>query len=139
MKRALILTAALLALPSAADEARLADLGPEAVAGMIDATSFRNSIGPRRQDGLRTFADYGFTEVEVVDRTVELYEPDRSWMFGITVLQASDDRLVVCVLDKALGGPTYDAQKAVAFERGNGGLLVARDDDVVDAGCPARP
>jgi hypothetical protein len=130
--RALIVVAGLLALPPAA----VADLQPTAVAGMIDVMSFPNSIGPRREEGLKTFADYGFTTVELVDRTVELYEDDRSWMFGITVLDASDSRLVLCRLDKALGGPTYHSQDAMAFQPGEGGLLVATEGKIEDPACP---
>ena len=133
--RALIVVASLLALPPAAASG-LVDLEPTAVAQMIDVTSFPNSIGPRREDGLKTFVDYGFTTVELVDRTVELYQDDRSWMFGITVLDASDSRLVLCVLDKALGGPTYHTQDARAFQVGEGGLLVATGGRIEDSACP---
>jgi hypothetical protein len=133
--RAVIVVASLLALSPAAASG-LADLEPAAVAGMIDVTSFPNSIGPRREDGLKTFADYGFTDIELVDGTVELYEGDRSWMFGITVLKASDGQLVLCVLDKALAGPTYHTQDATAFQAGEGGLLVAIGEKIEDPACP---
>ena len=135
--RALIVVAGLLALPLPAGAAPgLADLEPTEVAGMIDVTSFPNSIESRRDEGLTTFADYGFTDIELVDRTVELYEDDRSWMFGITVLDASDDQLVLCVLDTALGGPTYHTQDAMAFWPGDGGLLVATGQEIEDPACP---
>lgn len=137
MMRAPILAAALLlALPAAAPAAGLGDLDPVEIAAMIDATSFPNSIGPRRQDSLKTFADYGFTTVEQVDRTVELYQADRSWMFAITLLEAADDRLLICVLDRGLGGPTYHTQNALVFEPGEGGLLVATGDEREDPDCP---
>jgi hypothetical protein len=132
---ALIAAASLFALPSAAAPG-LADPQPVAVAGKIDVTSFPNSIEPRGQEGLRTFADYGFSEIVLVDRTVELYEPDRSWMFGITVLGASPDRLLLCVLDMALGGPTYHAQAALEFRAGDDGLLVATGGTIDDPACP---
>ena len=134
MMRAVIVASLLALSPAAASG--LADLEPAAVAGMIDVTSFPNSIGPRREDGLKTFADYGFTDIELVDGTVELYEDDRSWMFGITVLKASDGQLVLCVLDKALAGPTYHTQDATAFQAGEGGLLVAIGEKIEDPACP---
>lgn len=136
----LIGAAVLAALPSAAEEAKsLAALSPEDVAAMIDATSFPNSIEPREKEGLRTFAEYGFTGIRVVDERVELYEDDGSWMFAITVLERRDDRLVLCILDKALGGPTYDAQAVLAFAAGDDGLLISTGEDMADDRCPERP
>ena len=131
----MIVAASLLALPSIA-ASDLAELEPTAVAGMIDVTSFPNSIESSRDEGYRTFADYGFTDIELVDRTVELYEDDRSWMFGITVLGGSDDQVVLCVLDTALGGPTYHTQDAIAFQVGEGGFLVATGGTIEDPACP---
>jgi hypothetical protein len=127
------------ALPTAAPASGLADLDPAAVAAMIDVTSFPNSIESREDEGLRTFVDYGFTKVEVVNGQVRLYEDDGSWMFALTVLERRDDRLVLCMLDKALGGPTYDAQVVLAFASGDGGLLVATGEDSADDRCPERP
>ena len=115
----------------------LADLSPLDIAALIDVTSFRTSI--ESQEGIRTFGDYGFTQVDLVDGRAELYVNDRSWIFAITVLEASDDTAVLCVLDKALGGPSYDAQSAIAFARDEDGMLVASDEDVQDPDCPGRP
>lgn len=139
--RALIALASLLAVPAVADEALppLSILSPVAIAELVDVTSFPNSIGPRRQDGLRTFKDYGFTDVRLVDETVELYEADGSWMFAITVLLSEDNRAVLCILDRALGGPTYNAQKPVAFVPGEERLLVATDEAIESPDCPAFP
>ena len=136
----LVGAAVLVALPSAADEARgLAALSSETIAAMIDVTSFPNSIEPREAEGLRTFAAYGFTGIKVVDDRVELYEDDGSWVFAITVLERRDDQLVLCILDKALGGPTYDAQGVLAFTAGDGGLLVSTGEDLANDRCPERP
>jgi hypothetical protein len=112
---------------------------PEAIAQMVDVRSFPSSIGPRLQDDLKTFADYGFTDVTVVDKSVELYEPDRSWVFVVTVLEADIDRVVLCILDRALGGPTYNAQKPLVFVLGDGGLLAATDELVENPACPTFP
>lgn len=132
-----LVAAALLALASAsAEAASLAELSPVEIAGLIDATSFPNSIGPRREDGLRTYADYGFTIVEVVDKTVELYQEDRSWMVAVTVLSTEGERAVLCILDRALGGQTYHTQDAMRFELRDDGMLVATSETIVDAACP---
>lgn len=132
--RALLVALSLLAVPPVA-AAGVAELNPVAIAGMIDLTSFPNSTGPRREDGLRTFADYGFTEVTVVDGTAELREADGSWMFAVTVLSGDGDRAVICVVDRALGGPSYHTQDPVMFELRDG-MLVANGEAVVDPGCP---
>jgi hypothetical protein len=134
--RGLILGAALLALPFSAAAASLAELSPAEVAALIDATSFPNSIGPRREDGLKTYADYGFTTVEVVDKTAELYQDDRSWMVAVTVLRTEGEHAVLCILDRALGGPTYHTQDAKVFELRDDGLLAATGEELTDPACP---
>lgn len=131
---------ALLALPSTARADGRATLTAEAIAQMVDVRSFRSSIGPRLEDDLKTFADYGYTDVMAVDeKVVELYEPDRSWVFVVTVLEVDGDRIVLCIHDQALGGPTYDAQKPLAFAPGAEGLLVATDEAVENPACPTFP
>lgn len=131
---------AMLALPSTlASAAGLAELAPDIVAQMVDVRSFPSSIGPRQQGGLRTFADYGFTKVAVADHTAELYEEDRSWMFAVTILDASETQLTLCIVDRALGGPTYHSQKALVFTLSSESLLVATDADVQNDACPPLP
>lgn len=132
---AAVMFAFLATASAASDVTDLADLAPEAIAQMVDLRSFPNSTGPRREDYLRTFADYGFIEVIVVDGTVELYDDDRSWMFAVTVLETSEDRAILCILDRALGGPTYHANDAVAFELGAGTLLVATGEEIEFPEC----
>lgn len=139
--RALIAVSGLLAYPAFADDQLppLASLAPVAIAEFVDVTSFPNSIGPRRQDNLKTFKDYGFTDVRLVDETVELYEADGSWMFAITVIYSDDNKAILCILDRALGGPTYNAQKPVAFVPGAERLLVATDEAIDNPSCPTFP
>lgn len=141
MKPAVLATlaSALLAVPASAGDIGLAGMSPDAIAAIVDVRSFPSSIGPRRQDDLRTFTDYGFTEITLNDGTVELEEPDHSWMFAVTVIVAGDDHAVLCILDRALGGPTYDAQGPEAFRLGQDGLLVATGEALAAPSCPARP
>ena len=98
---------------------------PIFIAEQIDVTSFRNSIGPRREPGLKTFSDYGFTESDRDGHTARLTDKERSWMFGVTVAEASDERLVLCILDQALNGGSYRTLSAIGYENGAEGLLVA--------------
>jgi hypothetical protein len=136
--RQFVLTAVVFAMTAAAQAADLTAMLPAAIAEIIDVRSFPSSIGPRREDHLKTFRDYGFTDVSVVDGTVELHQADRSWMFAVTVLLAGEDHVVLCILDKALGGPTYHTQDPEAFELGPDGLLVATGEKLVAPACPHR-
>lgn len=74
-----MLLAALLAQDLAVVTADAAD--PVAVATRLDITSFPNSIGPRRKEGLRTFADYDFTSVVRDGNAAVLDAADKSWTF----------------------------------------------------------
>jgi hypothetical protein len=134
--RAAGLTLALLAtVAEGSDAISLPELAPEAIAAMVDLRSFANSTGPRREEHLRTFADYGFTDVTIVDGTVELYNEDRSWMFAVTPLETTEDRAILCILDQALGEPTYHSNDAVAFELGAEALLVATGEEIEFPEC----
>jgi len=49
------------------------------VAKRLDIMSFPNSIQPRRKPGLRTFAQYGFTEIVPSERfsnSVDVFQSD---------------------------------------------------------------
>lgn len=60
----------------------------------------------------------------------------RAWKFAVTVLDASKDEVVLCIVDMALGGPAYHKQDAVAFQPGEGGLLVATGAKFEAPACP---
>ncbi len=87
-----------------------AELLPSEVARTLDITSFRNSIRPGLKPGTETLAQNEFTEMNPVEgdaNSVEVWLPDRSWLFEITVLRSEGDKAVVCILDKAENGGTY--------------------------------
>lgn len=111
-------------------------MSPIVVAVQIDLRSFPSSIGPRLEDDLKTFADYGFSDENRVGAAAELYPKDRSWMFAVTVLEATEDRLVLCILDKAMNGGSYRTQDALVFRDGDDGLLVATGQSVQTPACP---
>ena len=98
---------------------------PIIIAEQIDVTTFPNSIGPRREPQLKTFGDYGFTQSDLDGHTARLTDKERSWMFAVSVAEASDERLVLCILDQALNGGSYRTLSAIGFEDGAEGLLVA--------------
>jgi len=98
---------------------------PLAIAQALDVSSFPNSTGPRRQEGARTLADYGFTEVEVEGDTVSLFEPDRSWVFAVRVIAAEAGTATLCVTDRALNGGSYFTVRPLVVVADETGLLVA--------------
>ncbi len=108
---------------------------PVAIATKLDVTSFANSLGPRRKEGLRTFADYGFTQV-VRDGSAAVFEAaDKSWTFRVTLLDRSDKAMKLCVLDRALNGGSYFSVKPIEVAPGKDGLYRATGNPVADPDC----
>lgn len=105
-----LIFAAIIALPATAP------LTPDiaTIAAQLDMTSFRNSTGPRRQDGLVTPADYGFTEIETGDGIVTLTRPDESWLLSLRLLDDAEP-LAVCITDRAQNGGSYFTVTAYAL------------------------
>jgi hypothetical protein len=128
---ALATTMAVFAVPVAAE-------GPRTVAERLDLTSFPNSTGPRQDEGLYTFADYGFTEVESDGQVVRFTEPEGGWVFTVTVLDTRDGRLRLCVADKAENGGSYDTVEAIEVVEGASGLLHATANRVNHPDCVER-
>ncbi|MFZ5746207.1 MAG: hypothetical protein ACOY45_00965 [Pseudomonadota bacterium] len=111
------------------------NLDPVAVAARIDVTSFPNSIAPRREEGHRTFADYGFTQVAHDGPAAVLTAADGGWTFRVTVLQSSGKTVQLCILDRALNGGSYFSVKPVEFERGEDGLYHATGRAIASEVC----
>lgn len=87
----------------------------------LDLTSFPNSIGPRREPGKKSFADYGFTEVELTPDGAMLYRPDHGWMMYFRILKQDRSPMQICFGDRGLQrpqdvrAPSYNAQSALAI------------------------
>ena len=96
---------------------------PVAVATKLDITSFPNSTGPRRKEGLRTFADYGFTSVARDGNAAVLDAADKSWTFRVSIL------------DRALNGGSYFSVKPIEVAQGKDGLFRATGNPVADPNC----
>jgi hypothetical protein len=108
---------------------------PVAIATKLDLTSFPNSTAPRRKDGLRTFADYGFTQVTRDGTAAALEMPDKSWTFRVTLLDRSDKVMKLCILDRALNGGSYFSVKPIEVAQGKDGLFHATGNPVTDPNC----
>ena len=111
---------------------------PQAIVERLDVTSFSNSTGPRQVEGLHTFTDYGFTQVEAQGQTVRLTEPEGGWVFTVTVLDERNGRLRLCVADKAENGGSYDTVSAIEVVEGATGLLHATANRVNHPDCEER-
>lgn len=75
----------------------------------LDLGSFANSTGPRRAPGKQSFADYGFTVVELTGDGAILYRPDHGWMMKFQILRQDASSIHVCFRDRALRLPGMDA------------------------------
>lgn len=95
----------------------------------LDVTTFRSSLGPRRQPGSRHFADLGLKPTKITDSAVEL--DDAEWFYGITVLERADkngdglEDLVIQVVDNAKKGAYRDSQKLLVTRFSETGDLIA--------------
>lgn len=108
---------------------------PVEVARKLDVTSFPNSTGPRRKEGLRTLADYGFTTA-TRDGNAAVFElADKSWTFRVSLIDRSDKALKLCILDRALGGGSYFSVKPIEVAPGKDGLYRATGNPVADPNC----
>ena len=128
----LVLAAALslLSVPALAET-------PQALAERLDLTSFPNSTGPRRDVGLFTFSDFGFTAVEADGPVVRFADPEDGWTFIVTLLEPRNGRQRLCVEDKAENGGSYHTRHAYEVVEGRTGLVHATATRVTDPKCVA--
>ena len=108
----------------------------EFIVSTLDLASFRNSLGPRRDLGDRTFADL---DMEPTNRSRDgvVFESD-DWQYRIQVLERGDfnqdgiEDLKICFQDRAKDG-TYDVQTPLLVSRyDSAGYLVALAFDLVE-------
>ena len=104
----------------------------------LDATSFDNSTGPRREPGRHTFADYGFTQVTgFPDGWSYAAEADGSWTIGVLVLDDAPRRKLLCFAECARDG-TYRSTTVVEAVPSTGDLWRATGRTVVRSDCAVR-
>ena len=96
-----------------------------AIANALDMTSFNNSIGPRRVDGLKTLEDYGFTHFETEGGTVYFVSSDPAWLMVVDVIGRKGDTVTFCIGDHAQAGGTYHTLTPLQAELGKDGLYHA--------------
>src|SRR6266571_112201 len=95
----------------------------------MDLSTFRNSLGPRREPGMRVFAHFGLHPQTQSNGLIELKE--EGWYYSVRVLGRSDfnrdglEDVAVCFTDQALVG-TYRTETPLLLTRfSDDGLLIA--------------
>lgn len=112
---ALAATVAIFAAPTIS----AGDNGAGSLVANLDLTSFPNSTGPRRAAGEFTFADYGFTQVEMTPGGAKLTASDGSWVMSFEIVSNSSGTVEICFHDQAIGRsgqifrPSYNATSAL--------------------------
>ncbi len=116
-----------------------------AVIANLDLTSFPNSVGPRREPGKTTFADYGFVDLETIANGAILTQEDKGWMMSFTILSAGPSGLRLCFHDRGLArpgdviGPSYNTWSALFVSTAWRGLWTARQIPGGFANCRNDP
>lgn len=97
------------------------DLG-RFLANKFDLASIRSSFGPRRTPAQRTFADLGMRPSKATDDVV-VFESPGDWLYELKIVGRGDvnsdgiEDLVVCFIDRALNGGTYDTAEGLLITR----------------------
>jgi hypothetical protein len=111
----------------------------------LDVTSFPNSIGPRREPGKSTLADYGFVNVEKTPHGVSLTTRDHGWLMGFDILTRSPEAFDICFYDRGLRrpgdvrAPSYNTTTALRVRKSERGLWKAEQVQGGFANCQNDP
>lgn len=107
-----------------------AGLGPF-LAEHFDLASIRSSLGPRRTQSQRTFADVGLEPRMATETTLIVGRPDE-WVYRLDIVGRRDvngdglEDLEVCFADQAQNGGTYRSRQGLLITRYSAaGLAVA--------------
>ena len=95
----------------------------------LDLSTFRNSFGPRREPGMRSFADFGLRPTSVSKDSVEFKEAD--WTYTVKILGRRDynndgiEDLAIRFSDRSLTG-SYQSESQLLLTRfSNDSRLIA--------------
>ena len=85
----------------------------EFIGEKLDLTTFRNSFGPRREPGMRHFADFGIRPTKTTDQLIEYDLVD--WWYSISIKERRDvngdglEDLIIAFTDKAKEGSYFSS------------------------------
>jgi hypothetical protein len=97
------------------------DLG-HFLADRFDLATIRSSVGPRRTPAKRTFADFDMKPSKATEDAL-VFDSPGDWLYELKIMDRRDvnsdgiEDLVVCFIDRALNGGTYNASKALLITR----------------------
>lgn len=95
----------------------------------LDLSTFRNSFGPRREPGMRTFADFGLGPTTASNGIIEFKEDD--WNYTVKILGRRDynndgiEDLAIRFTDRSLVGSYRTESQLLLTRYSNDGKLIA--------------
>lgn len=98
----------------------------DSIVANLDLTSFPNSTGPRRASGKKTFSDYGFAVIKKDLRSAHLEMGPHEWEMSFDVLSRVDNRMTICLRDRARNGGSYNTVSALSLSKSPEGMWMAK-------------
>lgn len=95
----------------------------------LDLSTFRNSFGPRREPGKRTFADFGLRPTNTSNGVIEFKDDD--WNYTVKILGRQDynndgiEDLAIRFTDRSLVGSYRTESQLLLTRYSNDGKLIA--------------
>lgn len=141
MKIRVVFAAATLACAPLAVAERDAAYPKENVAAFIveklDLTSLPSAIGPKREKGKKTLADYGYTVQMVEDNKTTVTGAGGAKQMSFKVLEQKASGIYVCVAEPDQSGGEIKTQSVVLLKRkSSNALLKGRESFREFASCP---
>jgi len=110
----------------------------DSIIAKLDLTSFPNSVGPRRTEGKKSFADYGFVPTDT-DAKGAVLTAEFRWDMSFTILSSTDKEVHICFWDRALNGGTYNSTSALSLTKRSDDMWIAREVKGGFEGCANVP
>lgn len=103
----------------------------------LDVTSLPSAYRPKKENGKKTLADYGYTPQQIEERQALLGAPDGARTLSIKILQDGATGIYACVAQPGPDGGDPKAQSVVLLKRKDpNGLLKGRESSKEFTSCP---
>ncbi len=107
------------------------------VVAHLDVTTFRNSIGPRREPGKSSLHEYGFNVIHANELNADLINTSINWRMHFEMIKTTDSYLLICFDDQAINGGTYHTRNLIKVTpSGHANLLLGIIDKQLNIECP---
>ncbi len=90
----------------------------------LDMTTFRNSLRPRSEEGMKRPADWRFADPASEGGWAYLTQEVAgrpAWTIGLRIIRREGEAVVACFSDRAQNGGTYAARSALRIVRDDAG------------------